>query len=136
MFRHTGRTLLACAATVVFLASPGSAEADVLNDWNVIAQSETIPLRPTAHGQMRGMAMVQGAVYDAVNAIDRGYQPYLLTSTPRRAVRLHDAAIATAAHQVLVRSSRRPRWQASTLPTRRRSPASGRAKQGRRSRRR
>ena len=35
-------------------------------------------MRPTAHGQLRGMAMVQGAVYDAVNAIDRGYQPYLL----------------------------------------------------------
>ena len=78
MFRHTGRALLACAATVAFLASPGSAEADVLNDWNVIAQGQTIPLRPTAHGQTRGIAMVQGAVYDAVNALDPGYQPYLL----------------------------------------------------------
>ena len=104
MFRHTGRTLLACAATVVFLASPGSAEADVLNDWNLIAQTQTIPLRPTAHGQTRGIAMVQGAVYDAVNAIDRGYQPYLLDvdALGIEPFGSYDAAIATAAHHVLV----------------------------------
>ena len=104
MFRHTGRALLACAAAVAFLAWPGSAEADVLNDWNVIAQSQTIPLRPTAHGQTRGIAMVQGAVYDAVNALDPDYQPYLLDLTALHAQPFgsRDAAIATAAHDVLV----------------------------------
>lgn len=48
--------------------------------------------------------MVQGAVYDAVNAIDRGHQSYLLDVDavdidPRAS---YDAAIATAAHHVLV----------------------------------
>ena len=59
-------------------ASSTQADATIVSQWNAIAQAETILLRPTAHGQMRGMAMVQGAVYDAVNAIDRSRQPYLL----------------------------------------------------------
>ena len=78
----------------VALAAPAVAQADVIGDWNVIAQTQAIPLRPTAHGQTRGIAMVQGAVYDAVNAIDRGHQPYLLdvedstSSRGRRTTRL------------------------------------------------
>src|SRR5687767_9312509 len=76
--RHGRRLACTWLIVVVALASPGVAKADVLNDWNVIAQSQTIPLRPTAHGQTRGIAMVQGAVYDAVNALDPDYQPYLL----------------------------------------------------------
>ena len=99
---HPARAL-ACAVTVA-LAAPAAAQADVLNDWNVIAQNHAITLRPTAHGQTRGIAMVQGAVYDAVNAIDRGHQPYLL-NVKALAVQpwaSADAAIATAAHHVLV----------------------------------
>src|SRR5687768_18447100 len=76
--RHHRRSACAWLAVVFALAAPGVAQADVLDDWNVIAQGQAITLRPTAHGQTRGIAMVQGAVYDAVNAIDRGYQPYLL----------------------------------------------------------
>jgi len=104
MFRHTRRALLACAATAAALAAPAVAQADVLNDWNVIAQNHAITLRPTAHGQTRGIAMVQGAVYDAVNAIDRGHQPYLLNVNAVGAMpwASADAAIATAAHHVLV----------------------------------
>src|SRR3954453_17260496 len=59
---------LGAAVAVIAVAAPATASADVLNDWNVIAQGQTIALRPTAHGQTRGIAMVQGAVYDAVNA--------------------------------------------------------------------
>lgn len=104
MFRHTRRALLACAATAAALAAPAVAQADVLNDWNVIAQNHAITLRPTAHGQTRGIAMVQGAVYDAVNAIDRGHQPYLLDvdAVGAQPWASQDAAIATAAHHVLV----------------------------------
>ena len=45
--------------------------------------------------------MVQGAVYDAVNAIDRGYQPYLVqpNANPTDS---KEAAAATAAFRVLV----------------------------------
>jgi hypothetical protein len=102
--RGSMRLALSVAAAAVFAVAPATARADVLNDWNVIAQNQTLQLRPTAHGQMRGIAMVQGAVYDAVNAIDRSHQAYLLDvnalgTQPWASL---DAAIATAAHHVLV----------------------------------
>lgn len=85
-------------------AAVDEADLDVLLEWNLRAQGETISLRPTAHGQARGIAMVQGAVYDAVNAIDRGHQPYLLdvAALDIDPDASYDAAIATAAHDVLV----------------------------------
>ena len=85
-------------------AAPTADDAAVLNQWNLIAQTEGVLIRPTAHGQARGMAMVQGAVYDAVNAIDRGYQPYLLDveALDIDPAASYGAAIATAAHDVLV----------------------------------
>jgi hypothetical protein len=45
--------------------------------------------------------MVHGAVYDAVNSIDRGYQPYLIKVRARRWYS-QDAAAATAAYRTLV----------------------------------
>jgi hypothetical protein len=100
----SGTPVVSGAAGAVDAASVTVADSAVLNDWNLIAQTQTIPLRPTAHGQTRGMAMVQGAVYDAVNAIDRGHEPYLLDVDalgidPSAS---YGAAIATAAHHVLV----------------------------------
>jgi hypothetical protein len=103
MIRHTRRALLACAATAAMLLAPAVAQADVISDWTGIAQAETVLLRPTAHGQSRGIAMVEGAVYDAVNAIDRGHQPYLLDLDEVGAQPWvsQDAAAATAAYRVL-----------------------------------
>jgi hypothetical protein len=102
---HIRRGLVVCATLVVALVSPVLARADVLNDWNVIAQNEAVASRPTAHGQTRAIAMVQGAVYDAVNALDPRYKPYLLDLRALRAQPFgsRDAAIATAAHHVLVK---------------------------------
>jgi hypothetical protein len=102
--RSRMRLALGAAVAVIAVAAPATASADVLNDWNVIAQGQTIALRPTAHGQTRGIAMVQGAVYDAVNALDPDYQPYLLDLDELDAQPSvsRDAAIATAAHDVLV----------------------------------
>jgi len=107
MTRTTRRALCASAVLAAVLAGPGVARADVIADWNLIAQNEAILIRPTAHGQARGMAMVQGAVYDAVNAINRAHQPYLLDLRDLRDLGVqpfasHDAAVATAAHHVLV----------------------------------
>ena len=95
--------LLACAALTAVLVTPAVAQADVIKDWNAIAAAEAGLLRPTAHGQTRGMAMVEGAVYDAVNAIDRGYQPYRvdLDDVGAQPWVSQDAAAATAAHRVL-----------------------------------
>jgi hypothetical protein len=54
---------------------------------------------PTATS--RALAMVQGAVFDAVNSIDRSYTPYLMTRTFGSFASKH-AAVATAAHDTLV----------------------------------
>jgi len=48
------------------------------------------------------LAMVQGAVYDAVNSIDRSHRPYLLRLPSAPASASQAAAAATAAHHVLI----------------------------------
>ena len=77
------------AVTLTSAAAAGHKRAEqqvsAVSEWNAIAQAETVLLRPTAHGQLHGIAMVQGAVYDAVNAIDRTRKPYLLD--PARSAR-------------------------------------------------
>ena len=104
MKRTTRRVLAVCAVLTASLSAPAVAQADALNDWNVIAQNQAITIRPTAHGQTRGIAMVQGAVYDAVNALSPAYKPYLLDLAKLKAQPFgsRDAAIATAARNVLV----------------------------------
>ena len=81
--------------------SSSALDAAIVSQWNATAQAEAVLLRPTAHGQSRGIAMVEGAVYDAVNAIDGGYQPYLLDARfdPEGS---QGAAAATAAYRVLL----------------------------------
>jgi hypothetical protein len=54
------------------------------------------------------LAMVQGAVYDAVNAIDRGHTPYLAGLPRASTLASKAAAAATAAHNVLVGLTRGP----------------------------
>jgi hypothetical protein len=73
--------------------------------WNAIAQREIVPPAPAAPvpppASMSVLAPVQLAVYDAVIAIEGGYEPYgrPLRRRPGASV---DAAVATAAHDVLV----------------------------------
>ena len=96
------RLLLAAAATLLALAAPPLARADTVTDWNRHAASALI----TSAGQappvaLLHLAMVHGAVYDAVNSIDRSYRPYL-TWAPATPFDSKDAAAATAAYRVLV----------------------------------
>ena len=84
---------------------PDTTSANALSTWNEIAVTTLVGLPPTAGGAPSAapihVAMVQGAVYDAVNAIGpRHYRPYLLKERfSARASK--DAAVATAAHAVL-----------------------------------
>ena len=48
------------------------------------------------------LAMVHGAIYDTVNVIDGGHQPFLPDRVPGSQSASPDAAVATAAHDVLV----------------------------------
>jgi hypothetical protein len=113
-----GALLAALVALVALATTPlggvGAAASQensgVVRDWNRHAVNALInaPTAPTpGAGQAPQvsalhLAMVQGAVYDAVNAIDGTRQPYLtgLPAAPPDAS--HDAAVATAAHHVLV----------------------------------
>ncbi len=97
--------LAALAALLAVAAAP--ARADTVTDWNQTAANVLIgtapPLQPPQI-TVPHLAMVHGAVYDAVNAIDGGHEGYLLSAEGRagRPTR-KDAAAAVAAHRVLVR---------------------------------
>lgn len=98
---------------------PGAVAAhvtdDMVIDWNryaVEALSNPLPTAtPTPAIPGAGLpppvaaihlAIVQGAVYDAVNAIDRGHEPYLRGLPRPNRFASKAAAAATAAHDVLV----------------------------------
>ena len=88
---------------VVALAAPSVARADTVTDWDLNASNalfNTAAQAPTV-GSLH-MAMVHGAMYDAVNAIDGRYEPYVFAG--RRGVfwASKDAAAATAAYRVLL----------------------------------
>jgi len=80
---------------------------NVAVEWNRISSTAIMaPIGAGGDGQpphaaVLSLAMVQGAVYDAVNAIDGGYQPYLFSpdADPGDS---KEAAAATAAFRVLV----------------------------------
>jgi len=95
--------LVAGAAGVMpaSLTAAGESSAAVL-DWNVNATTAivTVAKQPPA-AAILSYAMVQGAVYDAVNAIDGSHQPYLAAPAADGS-ESKSAAAATAAHDVLV----------------------------------
>ncbi len=106
-----GTASLALLASVLIPATSAVAAepADMVLTWNanaVAAISNPPTGTPPGLGQPPPvsaihLAMVQGAVYDAVNAIDGTREPYLEgLSAPAGASKA--AAIATAAHHVLV----------------------------------
>jgi hypothetical protein len=94
------RLILACLGALVALAPAPAARADAVTDWSVHAQNAILAPGPTGHASTLGFAMVHGAVYDAVNAIERSHTPYLRVRPARRWAS-QDAAAATAAFKVL-----------------------------------
>src|SRR6266487_7189170 len=105
------------ALALVALASAKVVRADAVTDWNAIASTAIV----TNAGQpppvsALGFAMVQGAVYDAVNAIDRGHEPYLVqpSANPTDS---KEAAAAAAAFRVLVGFPDLPGLFPAQLPT-------------------
>jgi hypothetical protein len=107
--------VMCVAATSVAGAAPARdehterrrAESGAVLEWNQHATDSLIGNAGQAPGVAAiHLAMVHAAVYDAVNAIDRGHDPYLAAPAARRWYST-DAAAAAAAHRVL----------ASVLPT-------------------
>jgi hypothetical protein len=107
MRRHRIRSLsaiigVALATTLSLPASPLRASDEVPDQvlvWNLHAYNELVVGQGPA--SIQHLAMVHGAVYDAVNAIDGRYQPYLV-APPAQCTYSKDAAAATAAYEVLL----------------------------------
>src|SRR6266513_3385896 len=103
--------------TLVAIASPTVAGADAVTDWNLIASTAIVTnAGQPPHVSVLSFAMVQGAVYDAVNAIDRGHQPYLV-QPPSNQPDSKEAATAAAAFRVLVGFADLPGLFPSQQPT-------------------
>jgi hypothetical protein len=101
-YRRRAVGLVVSVVALIALAAPSSVGASAVTQWNANATSF---LTGSAAWQappvsMLHLAMVHGAVFDAVNAIDGGYTPYLVSpeATPFDS---QDAAAATAAYYVL-----------------------------------
>src|SRR5437667_5827357 len=94
---------LLIALALVALAGPVALANEVTN-WNQIATNTLVAFPGPAGGAPTAlqvnMGMTQGAVYDAINAIEPRHRPYLLV-TRFNAHASKEAAAATAAYSVL-----------------------------------
>ena len=102
------RTVLGGIALLAVLATPTSARADAVTDWNQVAAAALqSPGTASPPGAGQGavstahLAMVHAAVYDAVNAIVCSHEPYVSSPVAKRWYS-QDAAVAAAARHVLV----------------------------------
>src|SRR5262245_10591239 len=88
-------------AIALLAAAPSAARADVVTDWNLIMQT-TVSTAPTnPFYQARWGAIVQLAVFEAVNSITGDYDPYVgIIDAPAGAS--PEAAAIAAAHRTLV----------------------------------
>jgi hypothetical protein len=97
-----------CLSVLIVLGSPGLARADAVTDWNETATSAGFaagldnefgcvdPLH-----ESRILAMMHVAIHDALNAIDRRFQPYAFDGQAPAGTS-PESAVAAAAHDVLV----------------------------------
>jgi hypothetical protein len=97
LFRWAAVLILAIALAPPM---PSAARADTVTDWNAI-MVQTVTTAPTNPVyQTRWGAIVQLAVFEAVNAIEGDYEPYLgVVAAPPWAS--PDAAVIAAAHRTL-----------------------------------
>ena len=96
---HVMTSSCAAVAVLMLVASPAKARADVVLTWNDLAVRTFIGQAQSPFSQARYMAIVQLAVFDAVNAITRDYEPYIPLIAPVGSS--PEAAAATAAYRVL-----------------------------------
>jgi hypothetical protein len=95
------KTFSKCLLLVMLIVAFASLHADVVLDWNVIAVDTTMDNFSSPFNQARQLAIVQLAVFEAVNSITGNYKPYLGTIVAPAGAS-QTAAAAQAAHDVLV----------------------------------
>jgi hypothetical protein len=97
---HTKSVFGFACAMVLSLAGTLTAGADVVLDWNAIAVNTAVANKQNPFAQGRYGAIVQLAVFEAVNSITHRYRPYLgtITAPPDASP---EAAAIEAAYQML-----------------------------------
>lgn len=98
-------SFLCLVAAVVFLSGPADAAhqshtvgGNVVTHWHEIAMRLMVDPGPILDS--RAFSIYQAAIHDAVNGVERRYEPYTAdVSSPGASV---EAAVGTAAHDVLV----------------------------------
>src|SRR5882762_10783083 len=88
---------LALGLSVLALA----ARADLVTDWNARALDAIRANRTPPPLAARNLAILHVAIFDACNGIGQNCEPYYVKEKPA-GVASKEAAIATAAHRVLV----------------------------------
>lgn len=86
--------VLMVATCILF--SVAVAHADAVSDWNTIAINTFVANKQNPFAQARYGAIVQLAVFEAVNSITGQYQPYLGTITAPKGASAEAAAIEAA----------------------------------------
>src|SRR5688572_20117213 len=97
--KRSGRRPRQAVAAVEGLENRRLLSADVVFHWNELL-IQSLPLTPAPVPFFRNIALVQVAVFDAVNAIDRSYEPYAADVKASRGAS-KEAAAAQAAHDTL-----------------------------------
>jgi len=87
---------------LLFTALAGTASADVISDWNVIGLQEAVAAARQGGAPAIDLATMHAAMYDAVQAIEKDYEPYRVTDVPNTTGASPIAAAAKAARDVLV----------------------------------
>jgi membrane-associated phospholipid phosphatase len=101
--KHSGagkRAFGLCMLMVTLLLGPAVAKADPVLDWNVIAVDTAVANGQNPFAQARFAAVVQVAVFEAVNAITGDYRPYLGSIVAPHGASANAAAVQ-AAYRVL-----------------------------------
>src|SRR6201997_987049 len=101
IYGHAGkRTSGLCMLMGTLLVGPAVAKADAVLDWNAIAVDTAVANGQAPIAQARYAAIVQLAVFEAVNAITGDYRPYLGSIVAPHGASANAAAIE-AAYRVL-----------------------------------
>src|SRR5262245_50613767 len=81
-------------------ANIATVQADMVTDWNFNLEKAAKVAAQLPPVEVRSAAIVQVAVFDAINGIARKYQPYFVTEPAPPGAR-SDAAVAQAAYTTL-----------------------------------
>jgi hypothetical protein len=98
--RINKRAALLVTAVGVVSSYANVVRADAVTDWNDLATTVGASAQPNPLVQSRAYAMTQAAVHDALNAIDRRFEPYAYRAPVQRGAS-PEAAVAAAAAGVL-----------------------------------